>query len=282
LSDDLAGVSTGKKLTIQLAVSFMATVLGEFRITNLHGFLGIYEISVVIGNVISILFILLLINAFNFIDGINYLAGGIGLLVCISFTGFFWAINEIGFLLLSIGLCGSLIGFLYYNRTPARIFMGETGSLLLGFVIAVLAIRFMELSQSTSANLVELKSAPAILFGLLIIPLFDTARVFVIRILKGKSPFYGDRNHIHHRLLDIKLSHLQATMILLVVNAGSFCLAYFLRHLGTEILVLLISVYIIGLNWTLSLVTMHKNNKSRNSYRSAELSKTMDIAAPIP
>jgi UDP-GlcNAc:undecaprenyl-phosphate/decaprenyl-phosphate GlcNAc-1-phosphate transferase len=236
VTDDLVGVDPVKKILAQLLVALMLAILADCRITSLYGFLGVMKLHYVVSVALSTLFILLVINSFNLIDGIDCLAGSIGLLACVLFAWQFGKMNEPGLLFLSASLAGSLSGFLFFNRTPARIFMGDTGSLLLGFSIAFFSIRFLELNKPLQIQFSgpAIKSAPAIVAALLSIPVFDTLRVFALRLMKGKSPFHADRNHIHHLLIDVGMTHLRATGILLLVNAVFISLAFLLQSFGFE------------------------------------------------
>ncbi|MDN3656771.1 MraY family glycosyltransferase [Ferruginibacter paludis] len=261
-TDDLVGVNPTKKIITQLAVALIITMLAGCRITNLNGFLGITVLPYAFSIVFSSVFIVFLINAFNLIDGIDCLAGGIGLLVSICFSFYFWEMQQTGFMFIAVATAGCLGGFLLFNRTPAKIFMGDTGSMFLGFITALLSINFMELTQPTlfAKHAVSTK-APAIVLGLLIIPVFDTLRIFVLRLLQKKSPFAADRNHIHHRLLDLGFSHLQSTGILLLVNVLAL-LAVLILPFRTEILFVIIAALVLACNAILSFFhrkRMHNN-----------------------
>jgi UDP-GlcNAc:undecaprenyl-phosphate/decaprenyl-phosphate GlcNAc-1-phosphate transferase len=286
LADDLTGISPVVKFGGQLVVSTMATLFGGFRFTSFYGFLNIYEIPFIASMIISIFFIILLVNSFNFMSGFNRLAGSLSLLLCLAFAGLFWKMGQTVFLYLAIGLCGCLTGFVFYNRAPVKIIMGNNGSMFTGFFIAVFAIRFVEMNKLTTANLPgsPMMAAPALLLGLLVIPVFDTLRCLFVRILNRKSSFYPYRNHIHYRLRAVGLSDLQSTCILLLVNALSLCGMYFLRHLGMNMLLLILTVFILSLNWTLSFISSQKVNKTqqaKKSYLSPQLSKSLDFAKSV-
>jgi hypothetical protein len=137
--------------------------------------------------------------------------------------------------MLSLAMMGALSAFLVFNYHPAKIFMGDSGSLLLGLINAVLVIKFITVADSTSGSF-PITSSVAIGFAILMIPLLDTLRVFSVRIAKGRSPFSPDRNHIHHLLLDRGFNHSQVTHICLVMNASFIALAYFARSIGSTIL----------------------------------------------
>ena len=204
-----------------------------------------------------------MINAFNLIDGVNCLAGSIALMANIVFALCFWKMQHLGFMLLSTSISGALIGFLYYNKTPAKIFMGDTGSLTLGLIIAVFSINFIEYNNALTIfnNRPVFLSAPVIVLGLLIIPIFDALRVFTLRIISNKSPFNADRNHIHHRLLDLNFSHLQVTGILSIVNIIFIVIVFSLNNLGYEFVLSIIVSLTLFLNFSSWLMLRKKNNK---------------------
>ncbi|HMH22002.1 MAG TPA: MraY family glycosyltransferase [Puia sp.] len=273
LTDDIVGVNPAKKLVAQVIVALLITIPANMRITGFHGFLGWQEMSYPVSIIFSVLFILLVINAFNLIDGIDCLAGGIGLLTCCVFACYFWRMHEEGYFFLSVAMCGCLTGFLIFNRTPARIFMGDTGSLFLGFMASVLAIRFIgsgavvpgAAASGGSAG----GSAIAIVAALLIIPVYDTMRVFFVRLRRGKSPFAADKRHIHHLLLDLRLSHLQATSVLLVVNILALVLAFATRDLAPEFQLLILAFFMLLMNGILlTVLSRQRNNglKTKSRY----------------
>lgn len=258
LKDDLVGLSPMIKFSAQIVAAGIVSYFADVRLTSMYGFFGIEEISTPLSLLISILAILLLVNAFNLIDGIDWLAGLVGLIVSICFIYGFYELGKPGFMYLSISIAGSLLGFLYFNRSPAKIFMGDTGSLMLGFLIAILAIKFVEFNKYNPDSNPDpvFKSAPAIVCGLLIVPVFDTLRVFALRVAKGVSPFNADRNHIHHRLIDFKLSHMQASGILAGVNIMFIAIVFFLQSIGTLQLFMFISI----LALTLNIISWHFSN----------------------
>ena len=142
--------------------------------------------------------------------------------------------------IIALSLAGAMIAFLRYNITPAKIFMGDTGSLLAGAVMAILAISFIEQHNLLSNSPYAFTAAPAVAFSLLILPLFDTLRVFVIRVMSGRSPFKADRNHIHHLLIDAGLTHSQAVSILMTLNIVACILAFSTQSFGTFLIISLL------------------------------------------
>lgn len=258
LKDDLVGLSPLIKFIAQIVAAGIVCYFADIRLTSMYGFFGIGDISMPLSILISILVILLVVNAFNLIDGIDCLSGIIGFIVSAAYAFSFLLMHQTGLMYLSICIAGSLAGFLYFNKSPARIFMGDTGSLFLGFLIAVLSIKFIEFNKpdAISAHQPLFKSAPAMVCGILIVPVFDTLRVFTLRIIRGVSPFNADRNHIHHRLIDFKLSHMQSSAILALVNIFFIGVVYLLQGIGTLELFVFIAILALILN----VVSWHFSN----------------------
>ncbi len=240
VKDDLVSLSPTKKFIGQILVAVILVYKSHIRLTSLFGIFGIYELPELFSFVLSIVAIVGIINAFNLIDGINGLAGSIGALACSIWGTWFFLVDHIELAIVAFSLTGAILAFLKYNFSPAEIFMGDTGSLVIGMVCAVLGLKFIELHREIPATQAYIfNAAPAIAIAILILPLYDTARVFTKRILQGKSPFYPDKTHIHHLLLDNGLSHMQATATLVGVNVFFVALTMALHRFGTFPLVLL-------------------------------------------
>ncbi|GBF18522.1 MULTISPECIES: glycosyltransferase family 4 protein [Arenibacter] len=216
LKDDLVVISAGSKLIAQtLAISFVLVNEG-FTIYSLNGFLNINEIPYYLYIVIGGFMMLTIINSYNLIDGIDGLASVVGVVIMLIYTTIFYLTEEYYYALISITMNASLIAFLGFNISSDRkIFMGDTGSLIVGFIISILTLKFLALKPNTYVDLpFLLENAPLIAISILIVPLFDTARVFAIRLVNKKGPFSPDRNHTHHVLIDYwGLSHKQASFL---------------------------------------------------------------------
>ncbi len=245
IKDDILVLSASKKFIGQLFAAGIIIKFGGIQITNMHGFLGVYEIHRFASIILSIFTIIVITNSFNLIDGVDGLAGSLGLLTTLVFGVYFFYAGQLTYAVMAFALSGSTIGFLIYNFSPAKIFMGDTGSLLLGLINSILVIKFINVAGNP-ASILPIESAPALGFAILMIPLFDTLRVFSLRILDRRSPFSPDRTHVHHFLLDLGLSHRMVTVVCVSVNISFIILAYFLRHLGTTTLlgILLLSAFI--------------------------------------
>lgn len=236
IKDDILVLSPAKKFLGQLVAAGIIINLGGIQITNMHGFFGIGEITHTFSLVFTLFTVIVITNSFNLIDGVDGLAGSLGLLSSLVFGVYFVYAAQPMYAVMAFALAGSLIGFLIYNFSPAKIFMGDTGSLLIGLVNSIMVVKFINIAGNT-ASTIPLEAAPAIGFAIMIVPLFDTLRVFALRILDRRSPFSPDRTHVHHFLLDIGLSHKAVTFLCVGSNIALIALAYSLRSLGTTIVI---------------------------------------------
>ncbi len=262
LKDDLAGAGPGTKFFIQFLVAAILVFLGDVRLTSMYGILGIQEIDFFTSVVLSITTIMFMVNAFNLIDGIDGLAGTLGLIVNLTFGIMFLHMEQKELATLAFSMVGALAGFLYYNYTPSRIFMGDTGSLLIGLISVVLGIKFIELNKIGYEQISPaFISAPATAVAVLIIPLFDTFRVFTLRVLQRKSPFQADRNHIHHRILSLGFTHLQATFIIVLTNLVFIYLVLMFKEWGNFVLIFVFLGICILINWLTTILIRIKFRK---------------------
>ncbi len=240
--DDIAPLSPTKKLVGQIMAACILVFKSHISLNSMYGLFGSTAmLPEWIAAAISIFTILVIINAFNLIDGINGLAGGVGALVSVTFGCWFFVTGNVEYATVAFALVGAILAFIKYNVTPAQIFMGDTGSLILGTVSALLAIKFIDLSYNMPPDEpIAFVNAPAVAVGVLIIPLYDTVRVFITRMLRGQSPFHADRRHIHHLLIDYGFSHMQATTILVIINMFYISMSFSLApHVELHALLLL-------------------------------------------
>jgi len=256
--DDIDPTSPSKKFLGQIFAAFILVFKANVQLTSLYGILGVYQIPDWLSIILSVFTIIVIINAFNLIDGINGLSGSVGTLIAITLGFWFYLIGRLEMATVAFSLAGSTIAFLRYNITPAKIFMGDTGSLLLGTVCSILAIQFIEFQNTIGDSPYAIKAAPSVAFGILILPLFDTLRVFVGRALRGKSPFKPDRTHIHHLLLDSGMTHMQATFTLISVNMIFIFIVVQLQNIGTLNLLILILGIAFLLSTILSIIASNK------------------------
>jgi UDP-N-acetylmuramyl pentapeptide phosphotransferase/UDP-N-acetylglucosamine-1-phosphate transferase len=247
LKDDIIALSPMKKLGTQI-IATAITVFGQgILINNFHGLFGIETIPLWLSYVLTLFTIIVITNSFNLIDGVDGLAGGIGLITSVTFGLWFYSIDQIAWSVLAFGLAGSLLGFLVFNFNPARIFMGDAGSLCTGFLLSIFAIKFIQFNGPEAGTIDKITSAPGIAVAVLIVPLFDTLRVFVLRVLNKKSPFAADKNHIHHSLIKIGLTHKEVSLIMYLANIVFVTVAYLLRDSSTNVILAIIGTLAIVL-----------------------------------
>jgi UDP-N-acetylmuramyl pentapeptide phosphotransferase/UDP-N-acetylglucosamine-1-phosphate transferase len=260
LKDDILILSATKKFICQLAVAAIIVHLGGIRIDSMHGIFGITKLPELVGLALSYFTIILVINAYNLIDGVDGLAGMLGLLSMLVFGTYFHLAGIPSFSLLAFSMAGSLIGFLLFNFHPAKIFMGDSGSLMIGLLNSILVIKFINVAD-TAAVPFHLESAVGLGIAILMVPLMDTLRVFSIRIFKGRSPFSPDRNHIHHLLLDRGLNHKYVTICCFLLNVLFISLAYFGRLLGPTYLLCILAAASLSF---LAILLYAKKPKAKN------------------
>lgn len=207
LTDDLVGLKPKSKILCQVIASLSIIFITDLRITSLYGLLGVFELSYPFSIMLTVFFFVLLINAYNLIDGVDGLAGSYAIAVTMFFGLFYFANGNKSMFFLSISIVGSLISFLIFNLSKKeKIFMGDTGSMVIGFLLAYQAINFMSVDFNPNFMIQNTKS-PIFILALFSFPLIDTARVFLLRLMKRKSPFTADKNHIHHVFLEYGLKH---------------------------------------------------------------------------
>jgi UDP-GlcNAc:undecaprenyl-phosphate GlcNAc-1-phosphate transferase len=229
--DDLQPLKPVIKLFLQVIATMISVLFAGISITGMHGLAGVHLLPSIFPAIITTLFILIMVNAYNFIDGIDGLAAMVGIIASAIFGILFVSVNDGLSALLAFALCGSLIAFLVYNFPPAKIFMGDTGTLVSGFILSLLAIRLTEVTRTSVSEFswLNYQSAPVFVLAILIIPVVDFVRVTVIRLTRGYSPVRADKNHIHHMLVALGLNSAQTTLLLIIVNLCFILAAYLFR-----------------------------------------------------
>ena len=246
IKDDIIGTAAVKKLIGHLLVAFIMTLMADIRITSLYGIFEIREIPEWASISLTIFtYVVVVVNAFNIIDGVDGLAGGVGCIASIAFGIWFIIAGSIVDAIIAFSLAGALLGFLRFNFYPANIFMGDSGSLTVGLIICVLAIRVIEYDFSLLPPSMKFISKPIFAMAVLSYPLLDTLRIFIYRMLKGNSPFSADNNHIHHRLLKIGLNHAQTVGIIYIFNLILISFTVFYTNTNTSITFLLLAAIVI-------------------------------------
>ena len=216
LWDDLKNIGIKRRLFTQFFVANIAYLTGfQFIEMGMHPFLT-YGLTV--------LFIIIMINGMNFLDGINGLAGGIGLITASIFAVIFYANGYLEFAFFALAYMGALLGFLTFNfGKKAAIFMGDNGSTILGFLLAIFALKSWHISNEMNIDLRLI----TISLTLIALPILDLFGVVIVRLSKKQSPFQADRKHIHHLLIDNGKSHPEACYFIFVWLLGLVTIFYF-------------------------------------------------------
>lgn len=243
VKDDIIGTAPIKKLVAHVLVGMMLVLMANIRITGLHGLFGVFEIPYWASVFLSLFTYIVVVNAFNLIDGVDGLAAGIGFICCSVFGAWFTFAGDLIMAGLAFALSGSLLAFLIFNFSPAKIFMGDSGSLTIGLIICILAIKLIEYDKNNLPDFLSGISRPVLAMSVLVYPLIDTLRIFIYRAVRGISPFSADRNHLHHSLLDIGLSHKQTVIVLYTVNILIIALAVFFKDINPSYLMLIIFAF---------------------------------------
>lgn len=222
VADDLIGVNYRKKFVAQILSGSLLPLSGLW-INNLHGLLGIHILPIWLGIPLTIFLVVFIINSVNLIDGVDGLAAGLCSISCGILGLLFISAGSWLHALLAFTTLGILIPFFYQNvfgqvKHGRKIFMGDTGSLVLGIILSFLIISY---SIENPNDILVPGGATILAFSTLLVPMFDVIRVVIYRILHHRPLFQPDRNHIHHKLLDITLKH-HTTMIIIILIEGLY------------------------------------------------------------
>ncbi len=233
LKDDILIISPFTKFVGQILAASIIIIPGNTMITSFHGFLGINQIHWFWGFFVSLLIFLVTTNAFNFIDGVDGLSASLGSVAALFFGVWFLLVNQIQFFIISLAISAALFAFIRYNlfSKKNKIFMGDTGAMIIGYVISFFVIQFNQVDLALKGlSVFYIYPAPAVAFGILIIPYFDMLRVIYIRILQHKKIYSPDNNHIHHLFLKLGFSHKQITLILVSFSVLFSVLCFWLSN----------------------------------------------------
>jgi len=230
IKDDLFLLAPSKKIIAQLTAAFFMIFGAGIYVETFGGVFGVETLPYTASVVVSIAVYVVVTNAVNLIDGVDGLAATVVIACSLFFSFWFFTAGIYPLALFSLFFAGAMGGFLWHNREPATVFMGDTGALLSGFYLAFLGIEFLNTAVSAPVEFTWQANTPAILIAILIVPLYDTLRVFIIRVLKGRSPFKADAEHIHHELLNTGLNHTQVTLIIVGMQCIIVIAAIVLSH----------------------------------------------------
>jgi UDP-GlcNAc:undecaprenyl-phosphate GlcNAc-1-phosphate transferase len=260
--DDKKDIRASYKLAVQMLCSLIIAVAG-YKLTSLHGILGIYDIPLLAQYVLSVVLITGVINAFNLMDGIDGLAGGLTLIGFLILATISHYVGHEFYTLMCVIIIGSLIGFLKFNvfGTENKIFMGDAGSLFLGFLMIGIAIDLINIASMNVIGAEIIWLLPLII-AVFIIPVADSLRVYFVRIKNGNSPFKADRSHIHHLFLELGLQHTKVTFIISMLSLSLVIMAFLLHF------ILSLDIIILGILSVLSIMYFILNiNKQVNLWQ---------------
>ena len=244
VTDDLRELTPRVKFAGQIIAALLLAHAG-LRIDDMFGILGVGHLPHIVQYILTVFIVAGIINAFNLIDGIDGLAGGLAL---INMTGFFFLFilsGELSLALISASTAGALLAFLKYNYHPANIFMGDTGSMILGYLLSCAGILSLVMSRNVNSYFNYSETA-IIVFSIFLLPVYDTLRVFIGRVINKKSPFSPDKTHIHHLLMQTGFNHPKSAKILYSANIVIILTGFLLRSekLSLVVPLLLLEVFL--------------------------------------
>ena len=254
VKDDIMPVSAFKKFLVQVLAAGIVLFFAGIKINTLHGVFGFYELDEGVSYILSFIVIIGITNAINLVDGLDGLAASLTILISTAFSYIFLVEYKIlVFSFLSVALTGSVSGFLRYNFYKAKIFMGDAGSLVCGFVIAVLTLKVLSLN--------DYSNGPINMLVLLVIPIFDTARVFIRRVLNGNSPFIPDQTHIHHIISYYLPNSIWVNTLIVLLNILIIALFFTLGVLGLNSSIILVLLFLLFLLYYALFEYLYANRK---------------------
>jgi len=226
LKDDLLVISPIKKLAAQIVASSIIIIGADLQLESFYGVLGVEMLPAWFGFLFSLFVCILIINAYNLIDGVDGLASVLGGIAACFFGGWFFATGYFNYAILAFVAVGALVAFIRFNFSrKQKIFLGDTGSMLIGLLSAIMALQFIKLNSQASENYFH--NAPLLVITVLGVALFDVLRVVIVRLRRNQFPLSPDRSHIHHLLLDLNFSHKKATLFLGMGNIAMILIAMF-------------------------------------------------------
>jgi len=263
--DDLVPFRALHKLFGQI-IAVVILMFSTIHIQSLFGFMGINQIPLIVGYLITGFTIIVITNAFNLIDGLDGLAGSVGLISLLVFGAWFYWVEDYIFSLFSFAMAGGILSFLIYNWEPSEIFMGDTGAMVIGMLLAVLVIRFMNLNDSLAVNHpAKFSASIATASSFIIIPLCDTLRIIILRLSKGKSPFTPDKSHIHHAIMRLGITHAKTATILSAVNLVFIALAFAFKDYSDNYMILGVIIFSVVLSVLLDRLILKRLSSKPNS-----------------
>lgn len=250
--DDLVPLRAIIKLMGQILVALMIILLLDLRLKSFYGLFGVNELPLMVSYIITLLTIIVITNSFNLIDGLDGLAGSIAIIALLSYGVWFFLEGDEIYSTLAFAMAGGTLAFLIFNWEPSEIFMGDTGALVIGMMLSILTIHFIEFNHNLPlSSKYKFTGSIATAACFIIIPLVDTCRIIILRISKRQSPFSPDKSHIHHAIMRLGMTHSQTTVVLAFIQLSFILLAVILRGFddvflvaGIVVLALMFSIFL--------------------------------------
>ncbi len=259
LRDDILALTPKQKLYSQFLPVIVLVILNQTTLNSSYGLIDLPEIPVVVIWILSVFTLIVLTNAYNLIDGLDGLAGTIGAITLTALGIWFYLIGDYPIGLVSLTFAGALVAFLFFNWQPSKIFMGDTGALMIGFLLSYLTVLFINANYRLPAtNEYKFQASIATAVCVVIIPVFDTLRVIIFRLRHGQSPFHADRNHLHHQFLNIGFNHAQSVAIISAINIIMIVLAWYLRKQNDLLILGVVLALCLMINFGLKLAQQKK------------------------
>jgi len=257
--DDLVPLRAILKLVGQILVASLLIFFFDLRLHSLYGIFGITELSDWASYLHTLGTIIIITNSFVLIDSLDGLAGSIAIIAFFSFGTWFYLADNNVYAILAYTMLGAVLAFLIFNWEPSEVFMGDTGALVIGMLLAVMTIHFINVNYGLPAESpYKFLSSIGTAACFIIIPLVDTLRIIILRTVKGKSPFKPDKSHIHHAIMRLGKTHSQTTLILGGVQLFYIALAMVLHNLSERYVLLAVVALSVGLSITLDRLILRR------------------------
>ena len=235
--DDVKDVSAAFRFAAEMFVVWMMMLLLGVEVNDFHGLWGLYEIEDVVSIPLSLIAGVGIMNAINLIDGVDGYCSTYGVMACICFAIIFYYAGDMNMFALALIAIGALIPFFFHNvfGKMSKMFLGDGGSLMLGTLLTIFTFSVMSKDSPCAQYADDGVSLVALALAILAVPVFDTLKVMIFRVINGRSPFHPDKTHLHHLFIELNYSHLATSAIIITVNALIIVACFVSWRLGATI-----------------------------------------------
>lgn len=235
--DDMIDLSPCFRFLVEIGVALMLMYTCGYSINDFHGLWGLYEVPLSVSLPLTVLTVVGIINAVNLIDGVDGYSSGYSIMACTIFGAFFAFVGDIAMVMLACTCAASLIPFFFHNvfGKTSKMFIGDGGTLVMGIVMSVFVLNMLKTETLCSVYASWGVGLVPLTLAVLAIPVFDTVRVMSFRIIRGKSPFHPDKNHLHHLFIDMGFSHIGTTCSILLLNILGIFVWYITYRFGASV-----------------------------------------------